>query len=399
MTGRAVWAVVGLVLVGLAGCTSAPAEQGAAPPGSTSQGPPVSSPAPEVTPVGLAIVPGDKAVDVAPGEPVRVTATGGRLTEVVVTNQDGKPVGGQLAADGTSWQSTEPLGYGKSYTATATGQGADGKTAAATASFSTVTPRRQTNLSISPLDGQTVGVGLPLAFYFDTAIADKAAAERAIKITTTPAVEGAFYWFDDRQVQWRPEDYWKPGTKITVNAAVYGKDLGNGVYGREDRAANITVGDSVIIHADGQTHQATVAINGVVARTIPISMGKRGYETPQGTFVVMSEHTNYIMDSSTYGVPVDSPQGYRTKVAVATRLSNSGIFYHSAPWSVRQQGNSNVSHGCINMSTENSRWLQEVSNRGDIFIVSNSGGQRLEPTDGIGVWQIPWAEWRKGGKR
>jgi lipoprotein-anchoring transpeptidase ErfK/SrfK len=380
----------------LAACTSAPADTGSPAPSSSSSAPSSSVSAQPAKPLALTLNPPDKAAGHAPGEPITVTATDGKLTQVGLAGQDGKPVAGQLAADGLSWQSTEPLGYGKTYVTTATGQGADGKPATASSTFTTATARRQVGLSMNPLDGQTVGVGQPLAFYFSSAVTDRKAAERAIHITTTPATVGAFYWFDNETVFWRPKDYWKPGTKVTVNAAIYGKQLGDGVYGREDRNTSVTIGDAVVATADGASHQMTVMINGQVARTIPISMGKRGHETPYGTYVAMSEHTNYTMDSSTYGVPADSPLGYRTTVSVATRLSNSGIFYHSAPWSLRQQGSSNVSHGCINMSTENARWLQSVSNKGDVFILSNTGGQPLEPTDGLGVWQIPWQTWSKG---
>lgn len=382
----------------LAACSTAPAE--APPPEvpSDSSSAPSSSAAPQ-RPVALTLNPPDRAAGFAPGEPITVSAADGRLTQVVLTGQDGKPVAGELAPDGTRWRSTEPLGYGKTYTTTATGTGGDGQTVTATSTFTTATARRQASLSMNPLDGQTVGVGHPLSFYFDTAVVDKATAERAIQISTDPPTVGAFNWFDDKTVHWRPQDYWKAGTKITINAAVYGKHLGNGVFGRQDRKASITVGDALIATADGASHQMTVSVNGQVVRTMPISMGKRGYETPHGTYVAMSEHTNYTMDSTTYGVPTDSPEGYRTKVAVATRLSNSGIFYHSAPWSVRQQGHSNVSHGCINLSTEDARWLQSVSNKGDIFVVANSGGPVLEPTDGLSVWQVPWETWRAGGKK
>lgn len=397
--GKSRWGmwVAGLGVVVAACSTGAPAaEQPKAgdgkPAASTS-----SSQAPAVRPVALALVPADQAANVAPGEPVTVSATDGKLTEVVVTNSDGKPVAGQLASDGSNWRSTEGLGYGKAYTTKATAQGADGKTATAMSSFSTAKPRRQASLSMNPLDGQTVGVGQPLAFYFDTAV-DRAAAQKAIKITTTPQTEGGFYWLSDKEVHWRPRDYWKSGTKITINAGIYGRDLGNGVFGKEDRNAAITIGDSVIALADGQTHQLSVSINGAVARTIPISMGKKGHETPVGTYVLMGEYTNYVMDSSTYGVPVDSPAGYRTKIAYASRMSNSGVFYHSAPWSVRQQGHSNVSHGCLNMSTENAAWMQSIAQKGDIVIVQNSGGPKLEVWDGLGDWQIPWTQWLTGGK-
>ncbi|MFL6145319.1 MAG: Ig-like domain-containing protein [Labedaea sp.] len=391
------WIGLGLLAValGAAGCsTAAPKEEarGSQPPSAT---PTSSRPAP--TPVALALVPADQAAEVAPGEPVTVHATSGKLTEVVVTGQDGKAVAGQLSPDGASWQSTEALGYAKSYTAKATGQGTDGKTATATSTFVTAKPRRQTGLSMNPLDGQTVGVGQPLAFYFDTAV-DRAAAQKAIHITTTPATEGAFYWFSDREVHWRPKEYWQSGTKVAIDAAIYGKNLGNGIFGKEDRHAAITIGNSVVALADGATHQMTVTVNGTVARTIPISMGKKGHETPIGTYVVMGEYTNYVMDSSTYGVPVDSPAGYRTNIAYATRMSNSGVFYHSAPWSVRQQGHSNVSHGCLNMSTENAAWMQSIAQKGDIVVVQNSGGPQLETWDGLGDWQLTWTQWLAGGK-
>lgn len=377
--------------------TSTPAEQAPPSQGTSPTSSSSTSPSPQGKPLGLALVPADKATDVAPGEPVTVAATDGKLAEVVVTNQDGAPVPGQLSPDGASWRSTEGLGFGKAYTTKATGQGSDGKTMTATSSFTTAKPRRQASLSMNPLDGQTVGVGQPLAFYFDTAV-DRAAAQKAITIMATPEIDGAFYWFSDREVHWRPRLYWTPGTKITINAAIYGKHLGNGVYGKQDRSATIAVGNSVIAVADGQTHQMTVTINGELVRTIPIAMGKRGHETPYGVYTLMSEHTNYTMDSSTYGVPVDSPQGYRTKIAYASRMSNSGVFYHSAPWSVRQQGHSNVSHGCLNMSTDNAAWLQSIAQKGDIVIVQNSGGPKLESWDGLGDWQIPWEEWRTGGK-
>jgi lipoprotein-anchoring transpeptidase ErfK/SrfK len=346
----------------------------------------------------MVVTPADQAVDVPPGSPITVAAVSGKVTEVVLTNDAGEPVAGALSPDGTTWQTTEPLGYGRTYSATATGVGTDDRAVTVTSTFTTATPRVKSDLSMSPLDGDVVGVGQPLAFYFEVPITDKLAAEQAIQITSTPAVEGAFYWFDDEQVHWRPKEYWPAGTKITINAEIYGKHFGDGVFGDDSRVATITVGDAITMVADGATHQMTVTVNGAVARTIPISMGKPGNETPAGTYVVMGEHTNYTMDSSTYGVPVDSNDGYQTHVEVASRMSNSGIFYHSAPWSVGDQGNANVSHGCLNMSTENARWLQELSRKGDVIVVQNSGGEPLPHWDGLGDWQIPWEVWQTGNR-
>jgi lipoprotein-anchoring transpeptidase ErfK/SrfK len=386
-----------MAVVLVASCTSGSA---ASERDGTSTGSSTAKPAPPPKkPVRLSITPGDKAAGVAPGAPVTVAAVDGKVTQASLVNEAGEAVAGQLSPDGTTWQTTAPLGFGKTYTATATGVGTDGKPATVTSVFTTAKARVMSDLSLAPLDGETVGVGQPLAFYFETSIVNKDAAEQAIQITTEPATEGAFYWFTDKEVHWRPKEYWASGTKISINASIYGKDFGNGVYGDDNRVSNLTVGDAIVATADGATHQMTVTVNGAVARTIPISMGKPGHETPAGTYVVMSEHTNYTMDSSTYGVPVDSTNGYVTKVAVASRMSNSGIFYHSAPWSVGDQGNRNVSHGCLNMSTENARWLQSISQKGDVIIVQNSGGPPHESWDGLGDWQVPWDQWLAGGKK
>jgi len=379
-----------LVLVAgvLAGCTSgsgAPrGEQGAAP----------QEQAEVVKPVSVATVPASGAAEVAPGEPVSVTATDGTLTEVTLHNPEGEAVPGVLAPDGTSWEFSDGLGYGKEYTLTAVAVGADGKPVTSTSTFRTVPkPSKTISVSLNAQEGETVGVGMPLIVTFSSKITDRQAAERALKVVTDPVTEGAFRWTSDKTVVWRPKDYWKPGTKVSVQAAVYGKPLGGGAYGAEDRSANITVGDKVVVVADGQSHQMTVSVNDAEVRTMPTSMGKPGHTTPEGTYTVMSEHVGYTMDSGTYGVPADTAGGYRTYVQYAVRLSNSGIFYHSAPWSVGSQGKRNVSHGCLNLSTANTKWLMDLSKKGDLVTVVNSGGQRLEPTDGWSVWQLSWADW------
>jgi lipoprotein-anchoring transpeptidase ErfK/SrfK len=391
-------AALGLVVLAASACSSSEAAEPKSEHGKQDDRTSTkTTPPPE--PVKLTMSPKNAAANIAPGAPITVAALGGKLTKVVMTNDNGEAVKGQLSPDATTWQVAEPLGFGRTYRTTATGVGEDEKPVTLKSSFTTVEPRLKADLSMNPQDGSTVGVGQPLAFYFDTDITNKAAAEKAIQITSTPHVTGDFYWFSDSEVHWRPQTYWPAGTKVSVKASIYGKDFGDGVFGNDDRVANVTIGKAVTAVADGGTHQMIVNVNGKVARKIPISMGKPGHETPFGTYVVMSEHTNYTMDSSTYGVPADSPGGYRTKIDVATRISNSGIFYHSAPWSVGDQGYRNVSHGCINMSTENAAWMQSISNRGDVIQIKNSGGPRLESWDGLGDWQIPWKEWAKGGQK
>ncbi|HVW41335.1 MAG TPA: Ig-like domain-containing protein [Amycolatopsis sp.] len=345
-------------------------------------------------PAALTFTPTPGAKDVAPGEPVAVAVRNGKIGQVTLTGADGKQVPGQVKPDGMGWESAEPLGYGRSYTVTAVATGADGNPVTSSSTFTTVgKPKRTVSVSLNMQDGETVGVGMPLIFTFSGKITDKAAVERAVRVVAEPATEGAFRWFGDTQLIWRPKDYWKPGTKVSVKAAIYGKNLGGGTFGAEDRAASITIGDKVVVVADGNAYQMKVSVNDVEVRSMPTSMGKKGHNTPAGTYTVMSEHVGYTMDSGTYGVPADTPGGYRTYVQYAVRLSNSGIFYHSAPWSVGSQGRRNVSHGCLNLSTANTKWLMDLSKKGDLVTVVNSGGSALEATDGWSVWQLDWQAW------
>ncbi|PSL56820.1 peptidoglycan transpeptidase precursor (ErfK-YbiS-YhnG family) [Saccharothrix carnea] len=384
---------IGLVAVLITSCSSGSASTEDAA-GETST---TTSSTPPPKPVMLSTGPVDAAVDVQPGVPVVATATDGKITSVSLTNPEGKVVAGQVSPDGLQWTNTEPLGYQKTYTLSVTGEGADGKAVTKTSTFTTVKPRTLTYLSVNPQDGTTVGVGQPLAFYFDEPIADKTAAEAMISITTAPRVEGAFYWFDEKTVHWRPQAYWTPGTKITINAKIYGKHVGNGVYGEEDRVINTTIGDAVVHEADGQTHQVVTKVNGQVVRTMPTSMGDAQNPTPTGTYVLMEKHAHMVMDSRTYGLSLEAG-GYVTPVDWAYRMSNSGIFFHSAPWSIGDQGRRNVSHGCLNLSPENAKWVFDNSKQGDIVIVTNSGGPVLESWDGFGDWQIPWDQWIKGNR-
>jgi lipoprotein-anchoring transpeptidase ErfK/SrfK len=340
--------------------------------------------------------PADRTMDVSPIAPIGVSVTNGTLERVSMANPAGEEVDGELAADDTSWKATEPLGYGKTYMITSTATGRTGEPVNRTTSFTTLQPRALAYPSMNPLDGQTIGVGQPLAIYFGEAIENKQAAEDSIRIETDPRVEGAFYWFSDSEVHWRPKEFWAPGTTITMDIDIYGKDLGNGVYGEEDRQATFTVGDSKIAYADAASHQMTVEINGEVVRTIPISMGEPKFPSNNGIHVVTEQHRSYKMDSSTYGLMPDEG-GYVTTVEYASRISNGGEFVHAAPWSAGAQGERNVSHGCINMSTENARWFYDTFGKGDVVIQTNTGGPQLQPWDGFGDWQIPWEQWQTGG--
>jgi lipoprotein-anchoring transpeptidase ErfK/SrfK len=226
---------------------------------------------------------------------------------------------------------------------------------------------------INPSNGSTVGVAMPIIIKFTTPVADHGAAEQAIHISSDPPVTGKFYWMNDSQVRWRPFDFWGAHTVVNVDAA--------------GTRSSFSTGDALIATADDATHQLTITRNGDVEQTFPMSMGKPGHDTPNGTYYVQKKFRDIVMDSATYGVPSTSPDGYRLDVQLAVQFDNSGNFVHSAPWSVADQGVRNVSHGCINISPSNAHWFYDNFGVGDPVVVTNSVGSYSQ-NDGGQDWQI-----------
>jgi len=340
----------------------------------------------------------DGAVGVTVDAPVSVTVADGVLAAVTIVNDNGRAINGQLSPDGLRWATTDQLGYNRRYTLNVKALGLGGA-ATRQMTFQTSSPAHLTMPYVNPGDGEVVGIGQPVAIRFDENIADRLAAEKAIVITTNPPVEGAFYWLNNREVRWRPEHFWKPGTSVDVAVNTYGVDLGDGMFGEDNVKLHFAIGDEVIATADDSTKVVTVRINGEVVKTMPTSMGKDSTPTANGVYIVGARFKHIIMDSSTYGVPVNSPNGYRTDVDWATQISYSGVFVHSAPWSVGAQGHSNTSHGCLNVSPSNAVWFYDHIKKGDIVEVENTVGSTLPGTEGLGDWNIPWEQWRAGNAK
>ncbi|MFT4043135.1 MAG: Ig-like domain-containing protein [Gordonia sp. (in: high G+C Gram-positive bacteria)] len=381
----------GTVVVGVAGCSQQPTYTDA-----VTNAPALQSIAqPSIAVTGWNGRPmTDHGVGVMPGAPITVAARNGNLTSVVVSGPSGQ-VKGQISADGSTWTSAQALDFGGQYTLTAAAKGVEGNGARKIA-FTTASAETLANASTVVADDETVGVGQPVAINFDTPIANKLNAQRAITVITDPPVQGAFYWINDSMVRWRPEHFWKPGTKVRVAVRTKGIDLGGGVFGDNDLDTNFTVGRSLIAVADDATHQITVSIDGKVVRTMPTSMGKDSSPTNNGIYIVAERVPSVVMDSSTYGVPVNAPGGYKEVVYNDTRLSYSGIYIHAAPWSLGDQGYDDVSNGCLNVSPANAEWFMNTALRGDIVIAKNTVGPVLPGDDGLGDWNVPWSVWKKG---
>jgi lipoprotein-anchoring transpeptidase ErfK/SrfK len=353
-------------------------------------------------PAQVQVSPKDGSADLSPTTPLEISVTGGELEDVTVVDGSGASVPGKTAAATGSassevWTPDTQLAYGTSYTVTATAKNADDKEATAKTTFSTVTPETQTTPSIGPLDGTTVGVGMPIRVYFDQPVTDKAAVESHLKVTSSNPTDGAWNWLSDSEVHFRPSKYWPAHTDVTLDAQLYGVDFGDGVWGEKNRTVHFTVGERHVSIADAATHQMVVYDGDKVVQTWPMSAGSQMFPSHNGVHVVTELNRERIMDSSTFGVPVNSPHGYRTKVEFAVRISNNGEFVHAAPWSVAQQGHANVSHGCINVSTERAAWFYNFSQAGDVVEIKNSIGPDLGPQDGdIYDWTIPWDQWQAG---
>jgi lipoprotein-anchoring transpeptidase ErfK/SrfK len=375
------------VLVFLAGC------QGDDPRGSDKAAAEAAAPA-QVT---LAVA--DGSTDVSPVVPLEIAVADGELGDVTVVDGDGAEVSGTVAnspdQEGTSvWTPETPLAYGTDYTLTASATNADDEEAKASSTFTTVTPTAVSTPSIGPLDGMTVGVGMPIRVYFDDPVADKAAVESHLLVTTSAPTDGVWNWFSDSEVHFRPSQYWLPNTQVTLDANLYGVNFGEGIWGEKNRSVSFSIGAKHVSIADAGTHMMEVYDGDQLVQTYPISAGSPDNPSYNGPHVVTELNRDRIMDSSTYGVPADSPGGYRTPVEFAVRISDSGEFVHAAPWSVAQQGNTNVSHGCINMSTERAAWFFNFSQVGDVVEIRNSSAGDLHSD--IYDWVIPWDQWQAG---
>jgi lipoprotein-anchoring transpeptidase ErfK/SrfK len=329
------------------------------------------------------------AVDVGPGGPVTVTVVDGALEAVSLTNPDGKQVRGTLAADKRSWAVAEDLGYDKTYTWSGSATGDDGKSVALAGAFTTAKPKRQVGASLNTGDGQTYGVAMPVAVTFDSAVKDRIAAERALKVETSVPTEGAWAWLDDRRAHWRPKEYWKAGTQVKVTVDIYGKDLGSGTFGRADVTSSFAIGRSQVVRADTRTHRMLVFADGVQTADFPASMGLEsdpGRVTKSGTHVVMSKHATYAMTNPKYDYE-------NVVVPWAVRISNNGEFVHGYAPSIPQQGKRNVSHGCINLAPANAKVYFDSVLVGDPVEITGSD-QQLGAADGdIYDWAITWDKW------
>ncbi|MFC5754843.1 L,D-transpeptidase [Actinomadura rugatobispora] len=348
--------------------------------------------------VTVAVSPAQGAQRPRPDSPIAVQARQGTIENVTVFTK-GEPVEGALSADRTQWRSRWALRPGTEYRVAATALGRDGRTRTVASRFTTAKADRTVGVTFEgPSDKEVVGVGMPIVMNFESEVSDRAAVERALEVRSSRPVEGAWHWFDNQTVVFRTRNFWPRHTDVAFRAHLSGVAVAKGVYGGKDHAVRFRVGDERISTASEDKHQMVVRENGRVVRKMPISMGRGGvrkYTTTNGMHLTMDKGNPVTMTSSWEGIGPGSAGYYSLTVDNAVRISDSGEYVHSAPWSVGSQGSSNVSHGCINTSPSHARWFYEFSQRGDPFEVTGSS-RELEPDNGWGYWQMNWKNWVQG---
>jgi len=341
----------------------------------------------------LAYAPVADASGADPRASVTVTVTDGAFDSVTLTGPDGAEVAGAPGTDGTSWSSTEELQYASTYTWNGSATGRDGAVVPVQGSFTTLSPEEIVRGTINIGDDRTVGVAAPIRIQFNEHVEDRAAAERALSVSTSVPVEGAWGWLPDEgggsRVDWRPREYWPTGTEVTVTADLFGVPYGEGSYGSADITSTFRIGRSQIVKADVNSHRMTVVRDGAQVAEYPASYGLDSdpeRNTRSGVHVVTEKFTDKRMVSERYG--------YDLMEKWAVRISNNGEFIHANPASSSAQGSQNVSHGCVNLSTEDAKAFYDTAIYGDPVEVTGTGVE-LSARDGdIWDWTLSWANWK-----
>jgi lipoprotein-anchoring transpeptidase ErfK/SrfK len=366
-TGTATAALAALVLA--AGCSGGAGVPSAAQRHSAS----ASASAAAAQQVGLTISPASGR-SVNPSKGILVTVSSGKITHVSVKD-DGDPVTGTLNAAGTSWHSTWALNVSTRYTVTATAQASGGQPVIQSRSFTTLTPHSTFQTMIFEGQGASYGVGMPIMLTFSQPITDRAAVERALQIRTSKPVIGAWHWDTSRTVDFRPRNYWPAGTRISFTGHLNGVEGAPGMFGYHTLTQSFSIGQSLIVVASTASHHMSLYRGGKLIARWPISTGRPGDNTPNGTYLTIEKGNPVLMKGP----------GYAIEVPWSVRITFSGDYLHDAFWSVNEQGFTNVSHGCVNMPPAAAEKYYKMEVPGDPVTITGS------PRGG--TWDNGWTEW------
>jgi len=350
---------------------------------------------PVVPPLKLAAAPADAAVQVNPAAPVTLKVGNGRIERAALTSDSGDAVDGKLSTDGSSWAAAGPLQFNTRYTYSYSVVDAAGRSTDATRSFTTVSTANEADAAIYPLDGMKVGVAQPLQLTFSEPVLNRAAVEKAIKVSSTSGQAGDFHWYSNTMVRYRPQNFWTANSTVTMDIKLFGVDLGKGQIGNFNKLVTVHIGDKKVAIADAKAHTFTASVNGRQVGSWPATLGDTRFPSARGYLVLMEKYRVEHMDASTIGLKPGDPAYYgQLDVNYATRLTTSGEFIHQATESAMPYiGKVNLSHGCIGLGPAGAKWVFDNMTTGDVVQVVNTDGDYAANDDGYGDWNIPWAKY------
>ncbi|MFU8851243.1 Ig-like domain-containing protein [Micromonospora sp. SL1-18] len=349
----------------------------------------------EKKPPSLTVTPADHTKDVPISAEVGATVNHGKITGVRLTDDKGAQVPAELREDGSSWVPTKPLQNSRTYTAEVTATGDSGKTTTQKTTFTTAAKSTKSPVATTLYftDNQTYGTAMPLVVKFEPAIPKEARADvqRRLFVKTDPPQPGTWSWIaDGTQVEYRAPDFWKPGTKISVRSALQGLPIGKDAIGDTDHTGTSKIGRQASLEIDNATKQMSVYEDGKLLKKVPVSLGKESTPTSSGNMVIMEK-----FDRTTFDTRGEPDGGYVVDVDDAQRLTWGGEFIHSAPWSEGEQGSTNTSHGCTNVSAVDAHWLMGVTQVGDLVTVKGTE-VKLDQGNGFTAWNASWDDFAKG---
>ncbi|MEV0177472.1 Ig-like domain-containing protein [Streptomyces sp. NPDC050803] len=348
----------------------------------------------------VSIAPKDGAKSVETSGALKVGAAQGKLTEVEVKDTKGRAIAGKITDGGASWTPSTHLAASTKYTVHAVAKDSEGRAAEEESTFTTLTPQNTFIGTFTPEDGSKVGVGMPFSVRFDRGITNPDDVEKAISIKTEPAVDVEGHWFGNDRLDFRPEKYWKEGTKVTVDLNLDGVEGRDGVYGEQAKTVSFTIGRDQVSVVDVKTKHMKVMQDGKVVKTIPVTTGKPGYDTWNGQMVITEKFVETRMNGDTVGYAGEYDID---DVPHAMRLTQSGTFIHGNYWGGGAFGNYNASHGCVGLSdvkgaydgSTPAAWFYNHSMIGDVVVVKNSNDATVAPDNGLNGWNMSWEQWKK----
>ncbi|KJY43236.1 lipoprotein [Streptomyces sp. NRRL B-1568] len=337
---------------------------------------------------------------------VQVAVDGGELTSVKMTTEKGDPVEGSISSDKKTWKPSKQLERSTKYKVVAEAKDDKGRKATENSAFTTVSPDNSFIGAFTPEDGSTVGVGMPVSINFDKPIKDRKAVQSHLEVSSSSGQKVVGHWFGDQRIDFRPQDYWKANSDVTLKMDLDGVEGAPGIKGVQKKTINFKIGRSQVSTVDAKTHQMTVVRDGKTFKTIPISAGSPSNPTYNGKMVISEKFVETRMDGSTVGFSKADGKGeYDIKdVPHAMRLSTSGTFIHGNYWGSGVFGVSNTSHGCVGLEDKqgaddpntSGAWFYSNSVIGDVVEVKNSDDKTIAPDNGLNGWNMDWQQWVAG---